>query len=287
MAEARPSSRLSFVDLARGLAVLLMLQTHVYDAWLRPELRGTWFFQQSQFLGGLPGADFLFLLGVGSSLANETSRGRGGSTKQVVATGMRRGAWLLSVAFLFRIIMYLASDRPEIEAIFKVDILNCLGVSLALMTCVEIAGSRTLRIMAALAGGAFFAIGASFVWDGDLVTGLPNRIAGYFSGRVFNSSFPLFPWTAFAFAGHGVGTLIAAARGPRLNLRIIQLTLGALAAIPLALALDRAATLGPHYDFWWTSPNLVSPSPVRVSSTRTGVIATKEDEVGVFAALPI
>ena len=27
--------------------------------------------------------------------------------------------------------------------------------------------------------------------------------------------------------------------------------------IPLSIALDQLPTLGPHYDYWWTSPNFV------------------------------
>jgi uncharacterized membrane protein len=254
--EPRPS-RLAFVDAARGLAVLLMLQTHVYDAWLRPELRDTDFFRASQLLGGLPGAFFLFLMGVSTALAAQRSRDRGVPSSALVRRTLGRAGLLLGVAFAFRLSMYFASDHPEIDAIFKVDILNCLAVSLALLAPVGGLTNRNARVCTSIGVAAWFAIATSFMWDGGIVAGLPERFAGYFTGRVTNTTFPLFPWAAFAFAGHAVGARIASARGDALNGAMSRLVGAAALAIPLSIALDQLPTLGPHYDYWWTSPNFV------------------------------
>jgi uncharacterized membrane protein len=257
MAQERPALRLAFVDVARGLAVVLMLQTHAYDAWLRPELRQTEFFRWSQLIGGLPGAFFLLLMGLSVALGGDGSRRRGAGSRELARRGLGRSAMLLGVAFLFRVTMYLASDRPEIESIFRVDILNCLAVSMALLTLLEFMGGREGRLLVAVCSALWFAIATPMVWDGGLLDGAPNRLAGYLSGRVANSSFPLFPWASYAFAGYAVGTIIGAARDRAMNRSMAWLFGLGLAMMPLSVALDGLPTFGPRYDYWWTSPNFV------------------------------
>ena len=45
----------------RGLACVLMFQTHCYDSWLSPSARGGSFYRWSQLGGTLPAPLFLFL----------------------------------------------------------------------------------------------------------------------------------------------------------------------------------------------------------------------------------
>ena len=257
MAEERPPSRLAFVDLARGLAVLLMLQTHAYDAWLRPELRETEFFRRSQLIGGLPAAFFLSLMGVSAAIGNSRSRDRGAVSKQLLTRGLKRGGLLLVAAFLFRVAMYLASDRPDVRSIFHVDVLNCLAVSLALLSLLELVDHRATRVFVAVSLASWFAMMTSFVWDGGLIDGLPERLAGYLTGRVPNTTFPIFPWAAFAFAGYAIGAFIASRRVTGLRRGLAWLTGLGIALIPLAQFFDSLETIGPRYDYWWTSPNFI------------------------------
>jgi uncharacterized membrane protein len=257
MAEERPRSRLAFVDMARGLAVVLMLQTHVYDAWLRPELRQTEFFRWSQLVGGLPGAFFLFLMGASVALGREAATDRGAGRAVLIERTLFRAALLLLAAFLFRLALFAGADHADVDSIFRVDILNCLAVSLALLAPLDLWPGRGARVFTAVGAAACFAIATPFVWDGGLVSGRPERIAGYLSGRVPNSTFPIFPWAAYAFAGHAMGSLIGAARGGGLERTMTRLVGAGLAMIPLSMMLDRLETIGPKYDYWWTSPNFV------------------------------
>ena len=69
------TSRLAYIDWMRGLACVLMFQTHCYDAWLNPESRKTTFFMWSQVGGTLPAPLFLFLAGISVALvANKLSQ---------------------------------------------------------------------------------------------------------------------------------------------------------------------------------------------------------------------
>src|SRR5277367_521156 len=66
---APPVSRLAWIDWMRGLACILMFQTHCYDAWLGGgDARNTGFLKGSQLLGTLPAPLFLFLAGVSFAL---------------------------------------------------------------------------------------------------------------------------------------------------------------------------------------------------------------------------
>src|ERR1700677_1722412 len=56
--------RLHYLDWVRGLGALIMLQGHVFDSYLKPELRFGGAFTFSQFVGGMPPAMFLFLTGI-------------------------------------------------------------------------------------------------------------------------------------------------------------------------------------------------------------------------------
>ena len=71
------SNRLAYLDWMRGLAVLIMLQGHVLEGWLRPEDRDTEWFWLSQFLGGLPAPIFLFLVGASLALVLDRMRAKG------------------------------------------------------------------------------------------------------------------------------------------------------------------------------------------------------------------
>ena len=58
------SQRILYLDWVRGLAAVVMLQGHVFQSFLRNDLRTGGPYMMSQFAGGMPPAVFLFLLGV-------------------------------------------------------------------------------------------------------------------------------------------------------------------------------------------------------------------------------
>ena len=66
------SSRLSYIDWMRGLACVLMFQTHCYDSWLNGSARKSTFFMWSQLGGTLPAPLFLFLAGISFALVTDT-----------------------------------------------------------------------------------------------------------------------------------------------------------------------------------------------------------------------
>src|SRR6185436_3028880 len=99
--------RLTYLDWMRGLAVLIMLQGHVLDAWVRPQDRSTEWFWLSQFLGGFPAPIFLFLVGTSLALVLDRMRAKGASIMQLAMRVIRRAGWILLLAYAFRIEQFL------------------------------------------------------------------------------------------------------------------------------------------------------------------------------------
>src|SRR5215470_15257490 len=67
--QTRGTDRLAYIDWMRGLACLLMFQTHCYDSWLSPEARKSPVLIWSQLGGTFPAPLFIFLAGISFALA--------------------------------------------------------------------------------------------------------------------------------------------------------------------------------------------------------------------------
>src|SRR6266700_3143203 len=104
---ATPSDRLRYLDWMRGLAALIMLQGHVMDGWVRPHDRSGEWFWLSQFLGGLPAPIFLFLVGVSLAIVLDRMRAKGAPVGDLTLKVVRRGGWILFLAYVFRLEQFL------------------------------------------------------------------------------------------------------------------------------------------------------------------------------------
>ncbi len=255
----------------RGLACILMFQTHCYDAWLSPEARKTAFFMYSQLLGTLPAPLFLFLAGISFVLATDKLLQKNLPADQIALTTIRRGAEILLLGLLFRLQEFLiAWGWAPWSDLFRVDILNTIGVSMIMMgiVCwVVIASghpnSHRFRIgIAATAVGLVISFLTPLLWTSWRPHWLPWPIESYING-VHNLGtpqpwmFPIFPWTAFAFAGLALGFCLQAdwTRRHEATTFLFAGLFGA-GLIELARWADaQARQLYAVYDFWHTSPN--------------------------------
>ncbi|HPT25371.1 MAG TPA: heparan-alpha-glucosaminide N-acetyltransferase domain-containing protein, partial [Bryobacteraceae bacterium] len=128
------TNRLAYLDWARGTAALVMLQGHVFHSFIRPDLRQDAPYVLSQFVGGMTPAVFLFLTGVTLAFLMD-SRGKVGlSPAARVWEAFKRSRYLLLLAVAFRLQMWLfAAGGSHWTDIFKVDILNSMGLAIALL----------------------------------------------------------------------------------------------------------------------------------------------------------
>src|SRR5215469_16333397 len=111
-----------------------MFQTHCYDAWLTPELRKSTFFMYSQLAGTFPAPLFLFLAGISFALVTDKLVRKGTPTLQIARSTIRRGAEILGFGLLFRLQEFvIAWGWAPWSDLFRVDILNTIGISMVLM----------------------------------------------------------------------------------------------------------------------------------------------------------
>src|ERR1700684_2518116 len=104
-----PTSRLAYIDWMRGVACVLMFQTHCYDSWLTPQARQSRFFMYSQLGGTFPAPLFLFLAGISFALVTEKLRRKDVPAAQIARTTMGRGAEIFVYGLLFRLQEYVVA----------------------------------------------------------------------------------------------------------------------------------------------------------------------------------
>src|SRR5215467_13011797 len=125
---------MAYIDWLRGLACVLMFQTHCYDAWLGPPARNSNIYIYSQLGGTFPAPLFLFLAGVTFAIVTDKLVRKNEPANQIAKTTIKRGAEVFILGLLFRLQEFvIALGWAPRSDLFRVDILNTIGVSMMLM----------------------------------------------------------------------------------------------------------------------------------------------------------
>jgi uncharacterized membrane protein len=273
---AQPApNRLAYIDWMRGLACVLMFQTHCYDSWLSPEARKTTFFLWSRLVGTLPAPLFIFLAGVSFAMVTDRLRSKGVARNEIARTTILRGAEIFALGLLFRVQEFaLGYPWAPWTDLLRVDVLNILGLSMILMgvqcglvgeTSPGAEGPARLRhrtILIALIAAAVVAMVTPPLWTSHRPSALPWFLESYLNGvHIFKEPqpwlFPIFPWSAFAFAGLATGFVLFS-ENTRKKEALVLAAVGGTGILACALALwfdSLPARMYAVYDFWHTSPN--------------------------------
>jgi uncharacterized membrane protein len=249
----RPKKRrLDAVDWLRGLAVVLMIQTHLYDAWCSPAAKTTVEYGWTRFWGGFPSRLFLLLVGVSMAIRYEHQMAAGTDRPTMVRTAVKRGLEILGLAYLFRLQEYLLGGAYDWHDLFRVDILNCIGASM--MVAAFITAPRRGRpqiAVTALAAVIFIALGP-IVGPHHFPDFLPRPLTSYLGGERPMSWFPLFPWLAWPLIGVLVGhAWVRGSATPRGQAWTFVITAAVGAAMTEAVVLLRPVTHRLiHYPNW-------------------------------------
>ncbi len=199
------ANRLLYLDWFRGLAAVIMLQGHTFHAFTKPELRDQPAYVLSQFVGGMPPAVFLFLLGVTLAFRLDGAERKGLRPWQRVREGWKRAAYLLLLAFLFRLQMWVFGwPHSPWTDLLRVDILNAMALAaavLSLMALVRAADRMRLCAVLGVAIAVLAPVASAIDWS---LT--PALIKSYLAPD-FNS-FGFFPWAAFLAFGLSMGSML-------------------------------------------------------------------------------
>ena len=272
--------RLAYIDWMRGLACVLMFQTHCYDSWLSPQARkSSSLIVWSQLGGTLPAPLFVFLAGVSFALVTERLREKGIERNAIAKQTLLRGAEVFGMGLLFRV-QELALGYPlsPWTDLLRVDVLNILGLSMMLMGVLcwltasrshmnlagdgAVAAARIRTLVAAIFVAAIVAMATPPLWTTHRPKFLPWPIESYINGvHIFGQPqpwlFPLFPWSAFAFAGLAAGFFLFSESAKRRE-GLMFAALGAAGIIAVALSVFFDSTrvrMYAVYDYWHSNPD--------------------------------
>jgi uncharacterized membrane protein len=235
----------------------------------------------SQLLGTFPAPLFLFLAGVSFALVTDKLLQKDLPAGQIAKTTIRRGAEIFALGLLFRLQEYvIAWGWAPWSDLLRVDILNTIGLSMMLMGLVSwivlacgtgrprpvrtgvdarlYTNLATVAIFVAAAIAAF----APLLWTTWRPRFLPWPVESYING-VHNLGspqawlFPVFPWTAFAFAGLAFGFVLLSDTAKKLGARafLIAAVVGIVLIYGAKFLDSRSLQIYPVYDYWHTSPN--------------------------------
>jgi uncharacterized membrane protein len=252
----KTSNRLTYLDWMRGLGVLIMLQGHVMDSWLRPQDRSGEWFWWSQFLGGLPAPIFLFLVGVSLALVLDRMRRKGATRRELVARVLRRGGWILFLAYAFRLEQFLVwYPASEWSGLLKVDTLNCIAACTTMIGLSSaVFSSRKANIAAMSALSLAFVIVTPLVFQ---LRGSSSLIMSYVNGNDHPAYFSFFPWGAFTFVGIAFGYFLLEAKeqiGEPEFFKRVAVAGVLIYAVGAAMSLTRIFEYG-FFDYSLTSPH--------------------------------
>lgn len=216
VAASRPP-RLLALDWLRGIAVLVMVECHVFNAVLSPQYREASWFAFLNWLNGFVAPAFLLVSGgvIGNNLRNRW--------QDVAAFGTswrklwRRIGEIFVVAYLLHLPtpflwQFFGSRGPHLIALWtKMDILQCVLGSLALIVLlVPLTRKPRVHQLVCVALGIVALGSVNVIADWGKTSAWPQPLLSYlWPARV--GLFPLVPWAAFPLLGVWLGPSIFAA----------------------------------------------------------------------------
>ena len=235
-------SRILAFDWLRGIAVVVMIQTHALTL-LRPDLRTGPLWERLQWIDGLVAPAFIFSAGFSLALVQV----RGAATRPRwprVRRTLRRLGEVLLVATLVNWMWFPLLREPR--WIFRIDILHCIGLSLLIalpILAALAARPLVLRWVALALAAAAFALSP-------LAEHVRGPLASLANGST-GSVFPLLPWAGYVYLGASAGATAAAGDARALA----RWTAGLLVAgIVLWILTPQLSAIYPPHEFWVTNP---------------------------------
>lgn len=262
--------RVEYIDLLRGWAVIVMIETHVSNATLTTAILGSDFFGYMKFLNGLVAPSFLFASGLAYAVTTRRKLPDYLAFGRPLFKQFGRLLFVLIIGYILHLpkfsldrLLHETTER-EWQVFFQADVLHCIAASLLFMQVLLLLLRTERRLYAALIGISLVVVFLTPVmWSVDFWNTLPWPVAAYMNGLHF-SLFPIFPWSAFLFAGAITGYFYQNARETKLEggstpkeeamMRSLLWVAGS--GILLSFAIEPfAATAYPVYDYWLFSPS--------------------------------
>jgi uncharacterized membrane protein len=207
-----------------------MIEVHVFNAFLLPELRQTGWFTILNFINGLVAPSFLFVSGFAFQVS---SGGKLDEMRKFGRAFWKKIARIFQIIFIgyalhlpfFSLSQIVNETTPQLlENFFAVDILQCIGVGLLFLFLTRlIIKSGKIYHYFLIASLVFVTLISPILWKIEFANYLPLFIANYFN-QLHGSLFPIFPWLNFLLAGAVFAKYFVDARDRNKEERFIKLS---------------------------------------------------------------
>ena len=200
-------NRLVFVDLLRGWATIVMVEVHVFNAFMIGGLRNTEWFGALNFINGLVAPSFLFVAGfvfvVASDRKLEEFRTYGKAFWRQLSRIFL--IWIVGYGLhlpFFSLYRTIYDSTPSQWILFfQSDILHCIAIGMLIIFLGRIFIKRdVLYQLFLVAVGSAVVLVAPFIWERDFSLSLPGMLAPYINDKQ-GSIFPILPWLGFLMFG--------------------------------------------------------------------------------------
>lgn len=202
-----PKNRALFIDMLKGLALIVMIEVHVTNSMLLPALKESWWFPSLNFINGLVAPSFSFASGLVFVLSLQKG------VEQLRTFGKEFWRKLSRIGLIFFIgyslhLPYYSLTKilnnptqQNLESLYTVDILQLISTGLVVLMFARIIfKSEKGFYNFSLILTAVVLIVSPIFWKIDFANYLPLFFANYFN-KIHHSLFPLFPWWAFVSIG--------------------------------------------------------------------------------------
>jgi surface polysaccharide O-acyltransferase-like enzyme len=211
-------TRIAFLDLARLIATLMMVQGHTTDALLGVAYRSGAWFEAWRLVRGLTSPTFLFVSGCVFGVVTVRQLGQA-HFHGAAARRLRRFGFFLLLGYALHyptdnLLHLLTVSQAEWHAFIAIDILQCIAVSLGLLQIAALLVTSRVALVVVAAGIATSVWVLSPVMRWHAVSlGLPDPLLAYLTPEI-GSLFPLFPWLSYAALGAAVGAAFGSSVDP-------------------------------------------------------------------------
>lgn len=200
-------SRLIFVDLLRGWATVVMIEVHVFNAFILPPLKATDWYSLLNYFNGIVAPTFIFVAGfvfvyVSERKINDFRTFGRQFWRQLYRIGQIWAiGYLLHLPYFSWARMLHESSPDDWLKFYQSDVLNCIaaGLLFLFLARIKIRSNDAYRWFL-LVSGIAIALVTPFIWETDFNKYVPAQLGAYLNSQHF-SGFPLFLWIAFMMAG--------------------------------------------------------------------------------------
>ncbi len=241
----------------RGLALVIMIQVHVFNSFARMDVRTGGVYAMAVFVGGMAGPLFLFMAGMTFAFQMDRLERKEDRALHRWLACLRRAGYIWGIAYLICVTDW-AGGWPHSgwEEILRVDILNSMGLAMAAFSLAAFAtGGRRIRwtLVAAAGIAAVSPFVANWNWEG-----APDVVRQYLQAGYGRGHFPFFPCASYLGFGMTAGAMVRLTEPARMD-RAMQWAalMGGGAILAAQYVSNLPYAVYPKTNFWTDNPALI------------------------------